>query len=68
MTERTAKGLSLIAGELCQVADPSVKLDCSATESGGLRCEVSGRHERHRISEHTTRHALSGNGYRCTAI
>lgn len=52
----------------CQVADASVKTECQVRESGGLRCEVSGPHAEHALSEHTIRHGLGGNGYSCTAF
>lgn len=54
----------------CQVADPSIRLECKQTESGGKRCEVKGPHgiTDHWISEHTIMHALAGNGYACSAI
>lgn len=52
----------------CQVANPSVELPCPHRESGGYRCEVTGPHTRHAISEHTIEHGLAGNGYACSAL
>jgi hypothetical protein len=53
---------------VCQVATPGVDLPCPAVEGGGLRCEVSGPHDLHRIGGHTIAHALAGNGYACSAF
>lgn len=55
-------------GTVCQVSNPSIHLECKAVESGGYRCERSGPHTQHWISEHTIAHAKLGNGYACSAI
>jgi hypothetical protein len=53
----------------CQVADPSIVLECPATESGGVRCERTGEHGTdHAISNHTIMHSLAGNGYACQSF
>ncbi|OCI32905.1 MarR family winged helix-turn-helix transcriptional regulator [Oerskovia enterophila] len=53
----------------CQIYDSRVKLPCSATDSGGVRCTRTDVHGKdHEIDAHTIAHALAGNGYPCRMI
>lgn len=54
---------------ICQVAHIGEdQITCEAHEGGGLRCEVTGEHTRHRLGPHTWHHYLMGNGYACSKV
>jgi hypothetical protein len=43
-------------------------LECDYRESGGVRCEVLGVHDRHAWGSHTIEHSRWGNGYHCSSV
>lgn len=43
-------------------------LTCPYRESGGVRCEVIGKHDVHKIGSHTISHHQWGNGFPCSSI
>jgi hypothetical protein len=46
----------------------SQSLECDYRESGGVRCEVLGVHDRHAWGSHTIEHSRWGNGYHCSSV
>lgn len=65
------RGILVDSFPLCQVAHPEVRevLPCKHKESGGYQCENLEPHtDEHKFGEHTVRHSLSGNGWRCEDI